>query len=171
MKNVTIKYAILGYLPFIMFLCVSWLAVFVDIKHIISVGYFKEDIQTFATFLTVAVLFAIIVFKILPSYKVIISDQGIKRFYTVSLFGLKFYEDKYGEAKWEKINCLDTFNIGWMWGLALHFSSNGKQRMVMINCMYSSKRDALKFIVSKLPNRKISEKAKRKLKKMNISVS
>ena len=92
------------------------------------------------------------------------------REYTVRLFGFTFYKDNYGEARWEDVESLDTFNIGLLWGLALFFRVDGHQRMILLNLLYSNKKDAIRKILENIPTHKITKEAFKKITKMRIEV-
>lgn len=170
MKQVSIRFSFFGYVPFLIFLFVALLALYVDINTLSSTGHFKRDLKTFTIFLVIATVFMTIVTKVLPSYKVVLSELGILRRYTVRLFGFTFYQDKYGKARWEDVESLDTFNIGWLWGLALFFRVDGRQRMIMLNLLYSNNKDAVRMILDHIPTHKISKDAMKKIRKWGIEV-
>ena len=170
MKKVIIRFSFFGYVPYLIFLIVTLLALSVEVNHLISTGHFKKDFNTFITILLVVIAFLVIIIKVVPSYKVVLSNTGILCEYTVRLFGFTFYKIKYGEARWEDVESLDTFNMGWLWGLALFFRVDGHQRMILLNLLFSNKKDAIRKILENIPTHKITKKAVNKIQKMGIEV-
>lgn len=171
MHKVTVRFGFPVYAVLAAFSAFTAWAVLIGVSNYFSYGYFHKIYNNHFYFL--AGFFLLLVFmatRVFPAYRVDISDEGIRRTYKITLFGLKIWEDKYGNAEWSDVDFLDTFNIGWLWGLALHFTVKGKHRMVLLNRSYTSRKKALTKIVSKLPEQKITEKARKKLEKMGIRV-
>lgn len=170
MKLVTVRYSLFSYSFFIAIALLLLFGISIDYRHFIETGTFKKGLETFVGLAAVLLGIIFILSKVLPSYKVLLSNTGIIREYTVRLGNFVFYRDKYGQARWEDVESLDTFNIGWLWGLALFFRIDGHQRMVLLNVFFSNKKNALRMIVENIPSRKITKEAMKKMRKLGIEV-
>lgn len=171
MSKIIIRFSNYFFLLIMVFFVPTVFALYIGVSNFISYGYFKQNHNTSFYLISAFFLFLLfLIFKVFPAYRVTLSDDGIQRKYNVQLFGLPLYQDKYGEAKWSDVEALDTYNIGWLWGLALFFRVEGHQRMVMLNLLYSNNKNAIRMILEHIPTHKITKEAMKKIRKLGIEV-
>jgi hypothetical protein len=170
MKQVTVRFSLFAFAFFIVIALLVLFGLIIDYRHFLVSGSFKKGTETFLGLLGIFIGVLFIIFKVLPSYRIIFSKEGIMREYTVRLGGLTIYNDKYGQARWEDVNSLDIFNIGWLWGLALNFTVDHKHRMVLLNFFFAPQKEAVQIILENIPSDNISEKAKIKIARLGVNI-
>jgi hypothetical protein len=166
MNSVTVRYSVPFYAICLLFLVPGGFALLDEIAYFWTHGHFRSGTGSFLA-LVFGLLFVFSLLWVAPAYRVVLSDAGINQSHRITILGIKFFEFS-GTAPWENVVGLDWHSVGWMWGLVLTVRFGDKFRGVWLNRYFTSKREALRLVVSKVPAEKISDKAKRKLSRMGL---
>ena len=107
------------------------------------------------------ILIGITLFLILPSYLVVLSEQGVTHKYILlGLINLSFKTVE--ERKWNQIS-LGYMNVGFVKGVSLNYEQDGKVRHILLNLFFTNKSKAIEYSLKYIPRSRISDETKKKL--------